>query len=378
MGTEVPPPPPPWAANAAPPPPPWAAGIPAAVADQQATPPGALPLPPQPSAGLSDQQQLTSLPLSFMSQGLTYLRQGNFQAAADFYQDLVKREPQRAHGWYGVGACLLATNDLSNGVRYLAKGKELDPKFPVGALVNEAQPGHPRVLYNMAEVALKKHTLEAVTVALDIIDEVLNSPMTPASLYAKADQLKKKAKNDQDWLRAHANPDLLALKHEAVKQMHVAAFLRWIFLMVFVAAACVVGYYTVRWFHADAESKMGHVDFNNALSLEHTGEAKTAVAADEKDPLRLYHRAYTHFVTAVELNPRSIDATFMEIHSAEKVLQQNQVSRSYSRPTDREIKDIKAHLAAAKKVLPTLDPGGHEITRLEEALTQQEAAAANH
>jgi hypothetical protein len=134
----------------------------------------------------AEPQVESPLPDWFQSEGMRMLRSRDYAAAITYYSALCDDDPRHAEGWLGLGAAFLGVENSVEASRMLVKGREMQPDFPVGALVRAVKPHDPVYWYNFTASLIDMRRAVAYQCADEVLNEILASDATSHSLYARA------------------------------------------------------------------------------------------------------------------------------------------------------------------------------------------------
>jgi len=295
------------------------------------------------------------LPSWFLSDGLTALRNSQPREAGVYYQAMVNSQPERAEGWLGLGAAMLGLGDQRKASELLLKGQEIEKDFPLGALVAEAKPGDPQALYHFAGVMLGQGTKAASLAAMLILDECMASPLTPEPLYLKADLLRRKAREQLEIWEARANPAMMSMKRNALRQRIFGNAVRILSVLAVVIIGVLVYQYFSNRFKSEALVRLGTDEYIEAYRLATLGVTKRQSRAGTSDPLIILARAYEKFTVAAQLSPAEFDPQYMRYKSLEFMLGFGRRYRPIS-GAPKTVQDVQTQMDASGKVLNRMDP----------------------
>jgi tetratricopeptide (TPR) repeat protein len=310
------------------------------------------------------------LPIWMASEGLNMLRQGDYEGAAEYYENEAKRDADRAEGWLGIGAALVGSGEYKKAVTYLLKGMEFDKSFPIGALLSEAKPGHPQVLFNLAELFLTVETPLSVQSAISILDECLASPTTPQKLYMKSDELRRKSREKLANLQIADKAGLLELQKKARKTRAASGAIRFLFTLVFLALLGAGGWFGYNFFQATRLYKQGMLDYSEAHHIAEVGSGSLNSSQNISDPLDLYYKAYTEFKQSSDFGPKDFHTWFMLTRSGEAILERARASSAVQKKLGPQtLGEIDKNVRLARTRMSKLDPSGSQLKVEQNELT---------
>lgn len=351
---------------------------PAQANDNEALPPGAPVVynaATQASAQApTPQVQSGALPVHFASEGLNMLRLGDHGGAAGYYEAEAKRDPARAEGWLGIGAAFFGAGQFKKALTYLLKGAHIDTRFPIGALLEEAKPGQPRVMFNMAELFLTIDDPVAVQTAISILETCMASPAAPADLYASANEMRRHGRERLEDMELADKPALLAMKKGARRQKVTSHVVRVVMTLVVVVGLSVGVWFGYHFVQFRRYMSAGMLDFKEAYRTVNLGTS-TLNATKNATPSELYRRAFDAFEKAAAHRPTSFTALFMSVRSGQHLLQLARGDKLTQKVSPQMLGQIEQDVKKAQARMRTLDPSGKlsrdEQNELNETLQQQ-------
>lgn len=310
-----------------------------------------------------------ALPIYFATDGLTMLREGEFNQAAEYYQREAQKDATRAEGWLGIGAALYGVGDYKQAMPYLNKGAEIDTVFPIGALLAETVPGKPDIMFGMGELFMTGGDTTSFHNATKVFEELMRAPTTSASMYARCDELKRKCRDKIDEI-LYNNPKLNEMKRQAARRKTTDAIKRFLFTVVLLGGLGFggwKGYYIAQYYRY---TRMGMVDYLDAYRLQNYGQASVNAQKAGNDPYVLYHNSYDDFHAATEFRPTDVHAHFMTVRCGEAILNLANEGKLKQNVSPNVLGQIDEGVRSSKEALKKLDAGGTKVRQEQTQLGQ--------
>lgn len=305
---------------------------------------------------------LGALPLYFASEGLKRLRKGDFDGATEYYRQEAARAPSRAEGWLGMAAAAFGSGDLKTATQYLNKGAAIDSTFPVGALMSDARPARPDLLFELANESMAGDEAISYQNAVAILNEIVNTPTAPRQMRKRAEGMVRRCRGRLEELRL-AHPKLLAMKREAERQKLVQR-LR-LYLIVCIAAIGIGGGGWIAYTYSQwmVHSRQGLAHYRSAYRMINLGPNAVETADSGSDAVDLYAQACADFHEAQQYRKGEFTAHYMAVKAGEAVLDLANAGKVRHALSPLTLSQIQVTIRDSTAVMRELDPSGTQAVK---------------